>query len=138
MDLSFIEHLIPNIAGWLHIEPATLLLVVGIILSTCNLVGRLIPDDATGWKGHVRTVCKFLGMYASNRVTTGVKTSDIVKDVMGQAVTTQAKAVIREQAESAGSLIQDVVDDTLNPDAKPTEPVSNPFTQFADRVKGAL
>ena len=81
MDLSGIEDLIPNLAGLLGIEPATALLIVGILVSLCNLAGRLIPDEATGWLGTVRKVCKFVGLYASNRVTKGVSVNDVAAEV---------------------------------------------------------
>lgn len=82
MDISLVEALIPNVAGMLGIEPATALLIVGVVVSVCNLLGRLIPDDATGWLGVVRKVCKFVGLYTSNRVSSGVSVNDVTKAML--------------------------------------------------------
>src|SRR3546814_20516430 len=42
-----------------------------------NLGGRLIPDDATGWLGFVRKICKRVGLYASNRITSKLTVNKI-------------------------------------------------------------
>jgi len=79
MNLSGLEDLIPDVAAFLHVTPATALLLLGFVVSLCNLTGRLIPDEATGWKGLVRKVCKLVGLYASNRVASGVSVNDVTK-----------------------------------------------------------
>lgn len=81
MDLSFVEAMIPNVAAMLGIDPATALLILGVVVSVCNLLGRLIPDEATGWLGLVRKVCKFVGLYASNRVTKDATVNDVAAQV---------------------------------------------------------
>lgn len=82
MDLSFIEQIIPNLAAWLNIEPATVLLIFVTISSVSNVIARAIPDDATGFLGGVRSVCKVLGLYVSNRVTKGVSVSEVATEVV--------------------------------------------------------
>lgn len=137
MDLSFIEHLIPDVAGWLNVEPATLVALIGFVLGACNLAGRLIPDDAEGVLGWVRRICKFLGVCASNRVSSGVKTSDVIKSVVGERVEYEASERIREGAEKVGALIPDVVHDIA--DEIPAEIVEDPFKKFAQGVvKGVI
>lgn len=79
VDLSGIEAYIPQVAQMLGIEPATALLLVGIIIAVSNLAGRLIPDDKTGVLGMIRTICKFIGLYASNRVASGLTVNEIAK-----------------------------------------------------------
>lgn len=140
MDLSFIGQLIPNVAGWLHVEPATVVALIGFILGSCNLAGRLIPDDADGWLGMVRKACKFLGAYASNRVSTGVKTSDVINSVVGEQVSAAAKVAIREKADQAGALIPAVIEDVKNEVEEQAEKaVADPFKKFADSIlKGTL
>lgn len=81
-DLSGIEHYIPNVAAMLGVEPATVLLFVGLTVALANLAGRLIPDDATGWLAGVRKVCKFIGLYASNRIASGLTVNEIAKTTL--------------------------------------------------------
>lgn len=79
VDLSGIEQYIPHLAQWLGVEPATALLFVGIIVMVANLTGRLIPDDKTGVLGAIRKLCKFIGFYASNRISSGLTVNEIAK-----------------------------------------------------------
>src|SRR3546814_2878672 len=67
--MNGIEDYIPDLAKLLGVEPSTALLIVGLLIALMNLGGRLIPDDATGWLGFVRKICKLVGLYASNRIT---------------------------------------------------------------------
>lgn len=78
-ELNGIEHYIPDVAAMLGVEPATVLLFVGLTVALANLAGRLIPDDATGWLGAIRKVCKFIGLYASNRIASGLTVNEIAK-----------------------------------------------------------
>lgn len=109
MDLSFLENLIPNLAAFFNVQPATMLLLVTIVVTTCNLVGRLIPDDKTGLLGLIRDVCKLLGVYAPNRVTAGITVNDVARSVVGTP-----EPEVREAAESPDSLIPEVVQDMGN------------------------
>lgn len=79
VDLSGIEAYIPHVAQMLGIEPATALLLVGLIVMLSNLFGRLIPDDKTGVLGGLRKVFKFVGFYASNRIASGLTVNEIAK-----------------------------------------------------------
>lgn len=113
MDLSFLEHLIPNLAAWLHIQPATLLLYLGLICTGANLLGRYIPDNATGFWGYVRIVAKVIGMYAQNRVAPGIGHSDVIKDIVGQTVKEEVKEEIRDLASDADALIPEAARDVV-------------------------
>lgn len=131
MDLSIIQAINPDVAGMLNVDPATLLLYIGIICTGCNIVGRLIPDDKTGPLGVVRDVCKVLGVYAPNRVATGVTVNDVARSIIAEA-----KPEVIELAEQADTLIPEVLD------SKPVVPAfpglaRDPETgKFVKREKG--
>jgi hypothetical protein len=73
------DGLIDMIAHELGLTGVTLLVVMLILSKGCNLLARLIPDNATGFKGLVRRVCVVLGVYASSRVASGVTQADVAK-----------------------------------------------------------
>lgn len=74
-----IEDYIPNLAAWLGVEPSTALLLLAFLVALANLVGRLIPDDATGILGVVRKLCKVIGLYASNRIASGLTVNEVAR-----------------------------------------------------------
>src|SRR3546814_6501469 len=77
--MNGIEDYIPDLAKLLGVEPSTALLIVGLLIALMNLGGRLIPDDATGWLGFVRKICKLVGLYASNRITSKLTVNKIAE-----------------------------------------------------------
>ena len=79
MNLQGFEDMIPHVAQYLNVEPATVLLLVGLIVAISNLLGRLIPDDKVGVLGTIRTIAKFIGLYASNRIASGLTVNEIAK-----------------------------------------------------------
>lgn len=105
MDLSQLQALIPNLAGFLHVEPASLLLFISLLVAGCNVAGRMIPDDARGPLGVVRSICKLVGLYTANRVATGITVNDITRSVISKA-----DPEVVALAEDADSLIQQVTD----------------------------
>lgn len=106
MDLSFLEHLIPDLAAYFNVQPSTMLLLATVFVTVCNLIGRVIPDDKTGALGLIRDVCKLLGVYAPNRVTSGISVNDVAR-----AVVSQADNSVLAAAESPDSLIPEVMQD---------------------------
>lgn len=104
MDLSGIEHLIPNLAAFFNVDPATILLIVTIFVALCNLTGRIIPDDATGVLGTVRKVCKLIGLYASNRVTKGVSVNSVASVLLESKVPASPRGEGQSVEESARTL----------------------------------
>lgn len=110
MDLSFIELMIPNVAKYFGIDPATALLVFGMIVSICNIAGRLIPDDKTGWVGKLRDLCKAIGLYTPNRVTSGVSVNDVASAVVGVA-DKKLDDLVPELAKQSDALIPEVIAD---------------------------
>lgn len=111
MDLSGIEYFIPNIAAYFNVDPATILMLVGAICTIANVLSRVIPDDAIGFWGVVRKIASILGVYVSNRVSTGITTNDVIKKVVGGEVGRVANQAILEAASDAESLIPEVVQD---------------------------
>lgn len=76
--------LIPMIATEFGIAPSSLLFYLAIVTTLANVTARLIPNDAVGWRGTVRTLASVLGVYVSSRVSRGVT----VNDVAAAALTT--------------------------------------------------
>lgn len=79
MDGFKIEDYIPNLAAFLGVEPSTALLLVVTLVALANLGSRLIPDDATGFLGLVRKLCKIIGLYASNRIASGLTVNEVAR-----------------------------------------------------------
>lgn len=79
MDLSFLQLLIPDVAKFFNLDPATVIFYLTLVVLIANLVGRLIPDDVTGFMGTVRNVAKVLGAYTPNRITSGVSVNDVAR-----------------------------------------------------------
>src|SRR3546814_7803216 len=77
--MNVIEYYIPDLANLLGVEPSTALLIVCLLIALMNLGGRFIPDDATGWLGFVRKICKLVGLYASNRITSKLTVNKIAE-----------------------------------------------------------
>ncbi len=79
VDLSGIEHYIPNLAAFLGVDPATALFFVTVLVVTANLVSKFIPDDKTGVLGLIRKITTFIGIAASNRISAGLTVNEIAK-----------------------------------------------------------
>lgn len=75
-----IEHLIPDLAKLLGLDPSTVLFLLGVIVSVSNLLGRVIPDDAVGPLGVVRKVAKIIGLYVPNTIAAGVTVNQVCRD----------------------------------------------------------
>lgn len=112
MDLSGLQDLIPDVAGWLNVEPSTLLFYLALIGTTANIVSRLIPDDQPGWLGTVRRIATVIGLYVPNRVTSGVTVTDVAKAIVAKGEH-EVVTKIQEAAAQPGALIPEVVDATV-------------------------
>lgn len=73
------EDFVLAVAALLGISPVTLIVALPAIVAVANVVTRMIPDDATGVLKLVRLATKFIGLYAANRVTSGVTVNDVAK-----------------------------------------------------------
>lgn len=117
--------LIPDIARLIGIDESDLLLYIGMLVAACNVASRLIPDNATGPLFYLRKVTKFIGVHVQNRVSPGVKTSDVIRAVVGTQPEGQIEARIKEMASESGSLIPEVIE-------TPPAPVLTPFERFKE------
>lgn len=75
------DYILNYLAGVLGVDTPTFLLILGVVIAVSNLIGRLIPDDATGPLGFVRKVAKVLGLYLSNRVSGSISVNDTARTV---------------------------------------------------------
>lgn len=69
---------LPNLLG---LDPEMAALALGVLVAIANLVGKAIPDSATGPLGIVRKVCKVLGLYIGNKVTPTINNNDVARAV---------------------------------------------------------
>lgn len=73
------------IADRLGLDAGEMLAMLVIISLVCRLIGKAIPDTATGALGIVRKVAKAIGLYIGNRIDSGVSTNDVSKASMSIA-----------------------------------------------------
>lgn len=114
------ENLIPLIPGLLGIDTATFYATLGVIITIANLIGRIIPDSATGPLGIVRQVAKVLGLYVGNRISPLVSANDVARAVvatlpdsaiLGSAGELKAAVAVGQPiGELAGSVTDSVLD----------------------------
>lgn len=114
MDGFKIEDYIPNLAAFLGVEPSTALLLVVTLVALANLAGRLIPDDATGFLGLVRKLCKIIGLYASNRIASGLTVNEVAR------TTVPIIEQVGDQLDKVESVVQVVKAFPGLPDRDPT------------------
>ena len=76
------EELIPFIPGLIGVDTEAFYLYLGLLITISNLVGRYIPDSATGPLGIVRKVAKVLGLYLGNRISPAVNANDVARAVV--------------------------------------------------------
>lgn len=81
------------------LQPATLVLLGGILITISNALSRIIPDDATGFLAFIRVVTKYVGVNVSSRVTSGVSINDVARTLLQ---TNQAKPEVADQLKASG------------------------------------
>ena len=79
------EHLIPDLAGLLGLDPTTTLFFWFLLYVAANAISRLIPEDAIGWRLHVRKVASVVGVHVKNRVH-----DKVTPEAMTQAMIVEA------------------------------------------------
>ena len=62
-----IDQFLALIAVHLGISKAATVAILGVIIAIANIIGKAIPDTATGFLGGVRKVCKVIGLYVHNK-----------------------------------------------------------------------
>jgi hypothetical protein len=77
------DQLLNTLVSVFGLEGTTLLAVLAVLSVACRLIGKAIPDDATGFLAIVRKVTKVLGLYISNRLTSNVSTNDAARSMVG-------------------------------------------------------
>lgn len=101
MDISFIEALIPNIAAFFNIEPATVLLLWIVGATMCNITSRMIPDSAGGWLGTVRNITRVIGLHVPNRVLPRVTVDELAADAVVAATQKGVPSQVRDYLKMA-------------------------------------
>lgn len=92
------------VTGLMHMDGNTMLTGLIVASVVCQAVGKLIPDDATGWKGVLRKGSKVVGLYVSNRITGNVSVSTIAKAAIAPPVVEEIADKIPEVAEAEKEL----------------------------------
>lgn len=104
------EDLANAIYNLLGLKGTSLLTFLIVLSMVCQLVTRLIPDDATGWKKYVRMVTAAVGLYASSRVTSGITVADAAREIV-KAPLDEVTDTAQEVAERVDERIEDVTDE---------------------------
>jgi hypothetical protein len=73
------DYFINQIAAWAGINPMLIPFILAFVVAAANLIGRLIPDDATGFLGVIRKIAKVVGLYLSNRISSGVSVNAVTR-----------------------------------------------------------
>lgn len=73
-----------SVASALGISPTWMATLIPITIMLFNLLGRLIPDTATGPLGILRKVAKVLGLYLSNRIEPGITVNSAAEEAVRQ------------------------------------------------------
>lgn len=113
MDLSLIQDYIPDIARWLNVSPATVLLLVTLVVTVANVTGRLIPDDKGGVMGVLRVISKIIGLVVANRVVGKVTPNDAAKVVAAQAESWTKVDLPEVVQDVAESVLEDKIDQVV-------------------------
>lgn len=93
--MNELDFLLAAIASQFGLNPASLVLLIGTIVSVSQLIGKLILDDATGWLATVRKVAKVLGLYVSNRVSAGISVGDVAASVLENGQTRRPASIFQ-------------------------------------------
>lgn len=111
-------------ANALGLDPLFVAGMVPFIILAGNLIGRAIPDDATGPLGVVRKVAKVVGLYLSNRVSTGISTNSVIKVAAGIKGLDEVPALAEKISDPAGmvSAALEPVVEQIPPQLKPLFP----------------
>lgn len=96
------------IFAWLGIEGSAVVATFAMASIISNFLYRLIPDDSVGWKAVAKSIFKVVGLYTSNRITSGVTVNDIAKEIAKEPIGDINRA--REVAERVDERIEEVVE----------------------------
>lgn len=110
--------IITLLSHMLGINTGALVGYLALLVTIANLLGRTIPDSATGWLGTVRKVAKVIGFYVGNRITPGVSANEIAAGVVGL----HGIGVIQAAATTVAPDGSSPADGTLVPNQYRTDP----------------
>lgn len=68
-----------EVATVLGIPPAAIPIILGVIYLSAKAISRLIPDNATGWKGTLRNVAGVISVDISSRIAPGITIASVAK-----------------------------------------------------------
>jgi hypothetical protein len=111
VDLSGLEFLIPNVAAWLNVEPATVLLILAVVGTVCNLTSRIIPDTATGWLGQVRNIARVVGLHVPNRVLPRTTVDELAVDAVVAATQARVPKPVKDYLDLAKKVVREKKDE---------------------------
>lgn len=112
---------------WLGISGTSVMVTLLVVSTICNTIARAIPEDATGWKGVVRQICKIIGLYVSSRVTNGISVTDVARSMV------QAPP---SDPQTDAAIDQRIADTPVDPPAD--APVTPAFPNLATRTARPL
>jgi hypothetical protein len=113
--LNKLVDLLPGLVG---MDVHTFYAILVVIVTLSNLLGRIIPDSATGPLGVARKIAKVIGLYLGNRVTPGVSTNTVSRAI--------AATIPDSTLKYASANLSDAVED------------GKPVGSVADEIAGAV
>lgn len=97
------EQILQMIASQLGVDPATLPLLIGLIVLISNMISKLIPESTTGVLGVVRKIASILGVALSNRITPNLSSKDISKALAAEIPDQTVKAAAAQLPEAVST-----------------------------------
>lgn len=76
------NEIVSNVAGSLGLAPATMAILMIVILMACDKIAKAIPDDSTGWRKMVKLIARIIAVDVSNKLTAGTSIRDVAKIVL--------------------------------------------------------
>lgn len=73
------DAIVTGLLSTIGLEGSALLGVLALVSLVARLIGKAIPDSATGALGIVRKVAKVVGLYVSNRINAAETEATVAK-----------------------------------------------------------
>lgn len=93
---------------WLGIDGGSALSLILLTSLVSNFLYRLIPDDATGWRGAIKPILRVVGLYASNRLTAGISVNDIATEIANTRMARTSDSVEQRVDERIEEVVAEV------------------------------
>jgi hypothetical protein len=124
MDIN-IPQLIPVISRLFDVDPSTVMVVLWMLVTGCNVASRLIPADTSGFLGGVRRVSSIIGIHVVDRIKPGVS---II----------QVATAVADAAESSKSSIAKQLDQKIQLKVESVVEPTKPIPAFPEFTKSEL